>query len=445
MPKYLRYINQLKYTTMNRFNNAEILSNSLVGVEFEFYSNKDIRTTARDLSTLLSKKIRVEDKAHSDFIPTDKEFKIEPDFSGGEKLMELVTGAQDYRSARLMIIKVSQWISENGYTNDRSSIHLNISFDSNKVEDNMRIINMNVLKFILDFDEDSVFDMFPQRENSAYSKSIKFVLPNSETFNVDGSLIDANNFTFPKSKYYGVNFEKRIKNYLEFRYIGGEDWEKKTGKVLRLLDSFICQLWKSTESNIFSGPNSLELKRILSNNRRIINARNDSSVIEKEWKNIEFTVDLHKDKQIIDLYWTNIQKRVLRLFTHGSLKKGHINYDTDSGRVQVKDGELSYCVNLEGYDFINCDIRGELVSCDIFGGTTDSSDLLYCNFYNGAEILSTKLKNCYISSDTTAKDCYIYGKGMFKGTMIGGIFREGMYDKKRAKFDGTEKIKYIEV
>jgi len=430
---------------MNRFNDAEILSKCRVGVEFEFYSNKTIKDTARELATLLDKKIRVEDKAHSDFVPTDKEFKIEPDFSGGEKLMELVTGAQDYKSSRLMIIKVSQWIQENGFTNDLSSIHLNLSFDSDKVNDTRRIINMNVLKFILDFDEDSVFDLFPKRENSAYAKSIKFVLPNSETFNIDGKLIDENNFTFPKSKYYGVNFEKRISNYLEFRYIGGKDWEKKTAKVLHLLDSFLVQLWKSTESKWFSGSNSLELKKILSKNKRIIDARLDSSVIEKKWKNIDFTIDLHKDKQIIDLHWANIQKRVLRLFTHGALKKGHINYDSDTGKVQIKGGELSYCVGLDNYDFIDCDIRGELENCDIFGGTMDGSDVTHCNFYNGAKIHSTKLKNCYVGSDSTAEDCYVYGRGIFKGKMIKGIFREGTYDKKRARFKGTEKLRYVEV
>jgi hypothetical protein len=118
---------------MNNINNSDILKNALVGVEFEFYSNKDIDTTAKELAGLLGKKIRVEAKAHSDFEVTRDEFKIEPDMSGGEKLMELVTGAQPYYAARMMIIKVCKWIEENGYTNDRSSIHLNLSFDTDKI------------------------------------------------------------------------------------------------------------------------------------------------------------------------------------------------------------------------------------------------------------------------------------------------------------------------
>ena len=102
---------------MNNINNSKILENALIGVEFEFYSNKSIDDTAKELASLLGKKIRVESKAHSDFEVTRDEFKIEPDMSGGEKLMELVTGAQPYHSGRMMIIKVCKWIEENGYTN----------------------------------------------------------------------------------------------------------------------------------------------------------------------------------------------------------------------------------------------------------------------------------------------------------------------------------------
>ena len=79
---------------MNNLNESKILQNALVGVEFEFYSNFSAEDTAKKLEKLLGKKIHVEDKAHSDFEVTRDEFKIEPDMSGGAKLLELVTGAQ---------------------------------------------------------------------------------------------------------------------------------------------------------------------------------------------------------------------------------------------------------------------------------------------------------------------------------------------------------------
>jgi hypothetical protein len=431
---------------MNTFNDSEILKNALVGVEFEFYSNISIEETAKELAGILNKKIRVEEKAHSDFVVTADEFKIEPDMSGGAKLMELVTGAVPYYSARLMIINVCSWIEKNGYTNDRSSIHLNLSFDKNKIEDKNRISKMNVLKFILDFKENQVFKFFPERKDSAYAKSIKFILPNKDTYFFDGKTINQQNFIYPDSKYYGINFEKRHSNYLEFRYIGGADWEKKTSTILHMLDGFLVQLWNSTESKRFTDLNALELKKILAGNKRIIDSRRDWREIEKNWKHVQFSVDLHKEAKIIDIYWANIKEQVMRLFTHGAISKGHINYDTDSGRVQVKDGKLSYCVELDNYDFINCHIRGEISHSDLFQCQLEGSDIDECNFYDNCQINSSKIKNSYIHRSCHLNDAYVYGKnGIFKGSMKGGIFREGKYDKKTAKFDNTEKVLYQEV
>ena len=106
-----------------------VLNASQIGIEFEFYSNLEVEETQKALSKLLDRKIRLEDKAHSDFQPSAEVFKMEPDMSGGKGLIELVTGAMPYRDARLVIIRMLGWIRENGYTTDRASIHLNMSFN----------------------------------------------------------------------------------------------------------------------------------------------------------------------------------------------------------------------------------------------------------------------------------------------------------------------------
>jgi hypothetical protein len=130
-----------------------VLNASQIGIEFEFYSNIDQNATTDALSKLLNRKIQLEDKAHSDFQPSKDVFKLEPDMSGGKGLMELVTGPMLYRDARLVIIKMLGWIKENGYTTDRASIHLNMSFNPDYLEDKMMIAKMNILKFILDDSE----------------------------------------------------------------------------------------------------------------------------------------------------------------------------------------------------------------------------------------------------------------------------------------------------
>lgn len=425
---------------MNNLNDSKILENALVGVEFEFYSNKSIEDTAQELGKLIGKQIRIETKAHSDFEVTQDIFKIEPDMSGGAKLMELVTGALPYFAARLMIIKVNDWIDTYGYTNDRSSIHLNLSFDKNKIERKDRISKMNTLKFILDFNEEQVFKFFPTREDSAYAKSIKFVIPKEDVAFYDSKYINQQNFIYPDSKYYGVNFEKRHKNYLEFRYVGGADWQKKTSTILHLVDRFLIQLWNSTESTQFTDLNAIELKKIISKNQRIIDARRDWRTISENWKDTKFTVDLQDDPKVVSLYWNNIKDRVVKLFTHGDFQKGHINYDSDTGKVQVQNGRLNYCVDLEGYEFVGTFARGEFSHCDFFSCQVEGSDISDSNFYASTQITSSKIKSSYVHKSCVLDDCYIYGKGKFNGTMNKGIFREGGYNKKTSVFNQTEII-----
>jgi hypothetical protein len=86
---------------------------------------------------------------------------------------------------------------------------------------------------------------------------------------------------------------------------------------LHLVDQFLLQLWKSTENTDFTSLNAIELKKIISENKRIIDARKDWKTISKNWKDVKFTVDLKEDAKVVDLYWQSVKERVMKLFTHG--------------------------------------------------------------------------------------------------------------------------------
>lgn len=427
---------------MNNLNDANILQNALVGVKFEFYSNFSAQESANKIAHLLGKKVHVEDKLHNTFNVTKDEFKIEQDILGGAKSLELITGPLLYTAARLMIISVCKWVEENGHTDERSAIRLNLSFDINKTENKYRISKMNTLKFILDFNEEQVYKFFPSIKDSATAKSIKFVLPKDDTYFFDGMYINQQNFIYPGSSHYGINFEKRHKNYLEFKYIEGNEWEKNVTTILYLIDSFLLQIWKSTENTGFTQLNAIELKKIISQNQRIIEARRDWKTIKDNWKDVNFTVDLKNDPRIVDLHWARLRDRVIYLFTHGGLTKGDINYDSDNGVVQVQDGKLENGIDLRGYEFVGCSLRGEFTDCNMYGCDINSSHLHNCNFYSGTQINLSRIESSYVHGSCTISKCYVYGNGVLKGTMNGGVFKEGTYDKKLAKFNDTEVIKY---
>ena len=415
-----------------------ILNAALVGVEFEFYSNIGLEETRKSLSDLLGRPIRLETKAHSEFQPSADEFKIEPDMSGGKGLMELVTGALPYRNARIMIDNVLEWIRENGYTNDRASIHINLSFDKKYLEDPAMISKMNVLKFILDFNEKQIYKFFPNREDSVYAKSIKWIMPRDESYFFDGSNISSMNYKFADTKYYGINFSKKEKNYLEFRYLGGADYENKKDSIFYMTESFLMQMWNSCNRPLFTEENKIELKRILHKNLPIIESLTDFRKINKHWPDIHLLVDLQEHEQIIKMHWAKIKTQVMNLIANGSMTAGIINYDSDLSRIQIKSGKFGVCYLLENYDFVDCELSGNIETSNIYGGVSKGANFLRCDFYRAAEIIESKIESSYVHGSCTVTNSYVFGRdGIFKGRMVGGIFREGNMSKE-ARFEDTE-------
>ena len=417
-----------------------VLNGSQIGIEFEFYSNLELEETQKSLSKLLNRKIRLEDKAHSDFQPSNEVFKMEPDMSGGKGLVELVTGAMQYRDARIVIIKMLGWIRANGYTTDRASIHLNMSFNPDYLGDKMMISKMNILKFILEFDEKRVYKYFPNRENSTYAKSIKWVMPKNEAFYYNENLISSDNFTFANTKYYGINFEKAQKNYLEFRYVGGKDYEKKADDILHLAEMFIMSVWKSCFNPMFTPENKIEMKRILQKNAPLMEMLKDYTAVNKHWPKIHILVDLQDNPQVIEVQWARFKTKVLDLLAHGGMEEGVINYDSDYSEVQVKDGKFKTAYILNGFEFVNCELSGNIENCGIYSCKITGAQILRSNLYQGTEIMDSKVESSFVHGSCTLKNCYVFGKdGIFKGKMEGGIFREG-YVGPHARFSNETEV-----
>lgn len=427
---------------MNKLNRQSaresILNAALIGIEFEFYSNKNLEETHKQIESLLGLPISLEDKAHSDFQPSADHFKMEPDMSGGSGLIELVTGPIAYRNARIIVIKILSWIRENGYTTERASIHINISFDKKYLEDPSMVSKMNILKFILTFNEKQVFKFFPNREDSVYAKSIKWVMPKGESVHFDINHINPLNFIFPDTKYYGVNFLKKQKNYLEFRYIGGKDYEKRQEDILYLTERFILQLFKACMYTEFTPEDRIELKYILNKNLPVLQALKDYRNLNKHWPKINVLVDLQDDYQVIKVQWDRIKHRVLGLIVNGSLTEGIINYDSDFGSIQVKDGKMLTCFLAEKYEFISSELSGNFKNCHFYGCEVKGSDIEISNFYQGTIVKESKIKSSFVHGSCEVINSYVFGKdNIFKGKMVGGIFREGNIGP-HARFDDVE-------
>lgn len=413
---------------------------SIVGFEFEFFSNKDLTQTKNDLSKALNKKIRIEEKAHSMFSPSADEYKLEPDNSGGTGMIELVTGPTPFNEAKLILAKMLKWIKENGSTTDRCSIHVNLAFDLNKTGSNLSMSKLDIGKFVLNFDEDMVYSEFPNRKDSVYAKSIKFIVPLNGMTQFSPESILWKNYAFVNEKYYGVNFTKIPKGYIEFRYIGGENYENKYNSILRLTEHFILSLYETLINPVYTKKDIAELKRILEKHKGVISSYRSYLKFKEKFPNIKLTVDLSSVDSIVEMYYPKVRDALFQILTKGGMTKGKINYDSDLGKLQLKDTVLNKCFELRGVDIVDSEIKGNIIGCDIFNCDVKSSSMFECNVFGMSIISDSKIEDSYVSRNVEVNNSYVFGKrGVFSGHMKGGIFRVGRATP-HATFDDTEVI-----
>ena len=413
---------------------------SKIGIEFEFFANEGMDEVKRSLSQALNKQIRVEVKAHSEFTPSDEIFKLEPDNSGGSGMIELVTGPMPFVESKLIIAKTLKWIRENGSTNERCSIHINVAFDGKKLGPSTNVSSLDIGKFVLNFNEEAVYEAFPNRRDSVYAKSIKFIVPLSGMTQPSPGRISWKNYMFVSEKYYGVNFSKLPKNYIEFRYLGGADYEKKYNTILNMTEHFVLSLYESLVDPVYNENDLKILDSLLEKHKSVIESYKTYSAFKRKYPNIKLMVDLKTYDQIVETFYPKMREKIFELLTKAGLEEGLINYDADTGKMQLKNAELMKCFEISGIDIVDCKIQGNIIGCDIFSTELINSSMMMCNLFGATDAISSKIEDSYVSKNVVVKDSYVFGpRGVFSGDMEGGIFRLGRATE-FAKFENTEII-----
>ena len=104
----------------------------------------------------------------------------------------------------------------------------------------------------------------------------------------------------------------------------------------------------------------------------------------------------------------------------------------------LKDGKFKTAYLLNGFEFIDCELSGNIENSGIYGGTVEGAQILRSQLYKGCEVKDSKIESSYVHGSCTLTNCFVFGRdGIFKGKMVGGIFREGGIGK-HARFDDTE-------
>jgi len=429
---------------MDNFSNKYInffdtLKKSVIGFEFEFYTNRSffrlLELFNRELDPI---KVHGRRKYHSEFEPDEYNFKIEPDYSGGPDMVELVTGPMPYVNAKIILLKILKLLQDHAKTDERCSIHINISFDEDLIDDK-NVMDINKLKMILEIDEDLIFKYFPDRENNFYSKSIKKLVPfKGYNYLTDAVNLTLNNFQLTDdTKYYGVNLKESYHGRLEFRYIGGTDYQFKTREIMELMDYFISLSWNSITEEL-SEENIEDLRKYLDENINIFKNFLRLESFVAEFPTIQLEIDKNDTFLIVKSQYSQIQDKLYDIIRNiYDLNNCIINYDSTENRVEIVDASFETIFTLKGIGIIDSNVVGgeyirvELTNTDIKNAHLNNCELRNVNAFN------CKLEGCTVDETSTLKETY-FASGTMNGQFISGVMRGGIVGEMGELLDGVD-------
>ncbi|MCK9574586.1 MAG: hypothetical protein WC979_01635 [Candidatus Pacearchaeota archaeon] len=434
-----------------KYTEDEILNSSKIGFEFEFLTKEEPLIVARSLTETLGIKVVVpmnvdsfnspELKYHTPVTTTANLFKIESDFSGGKDCKELITGPLPFADAKIVLLKVLKWIDENAWTTERTAIQLNISFDAWKIKMQTPISHMNKVKFCLGFNEEFVWKRFPNRKDSVYAKSIKNMVINSI---FDIGVANANSqFTVAPTKYYAVNLTKAPLNYIEFRFLGGADYQKKKQDILEVLEFSITSLYTLSQTTTLNQNDITKLNKILDDHKKYLDCYKNPELFKKTFPHINLTFDMKNDIQTLKSSWSHVNDMLFKFLVASKCEKMDINYDSEIGALQIKDADLQ---NVECFDLelVHCTGYGIFTRCKFYNCEMDKTHFIECDVIKDNTLKGCKVENTNVQKSNLMQDCYVANDGIYiiDCKMEEGVFRKG---KKGANADISPETSIVSI
>lgn len=399
-------------------NRAFIFENLVCGFECEFYSPFARKSLAEMLSKELGKKVHALNTHDPGFPLSESTFKIEPDFSGGMKMHELVTGKLPYYEAIHVLYKIYNFIDEYCYTSDRCGVHVNLSINEKALGLKTKMEQMNTFKFIIGLDEQKIFDIWPSYQQSkiqkVYKNPISFIYPKnrfiSETYN-PATMTSSADFAMPQSKYYGINFEKLRQGYIEVRYAGGIEYQKKKNQTTALINLIGEHLYYTLLNNKTYSPEELaKINKIVIDHKTIATKMRTYENMRRNFPQMIFLADMKENHELLRTRYLEIRDRFTDFVNFTGIKECVVNYDSARKRLQIKGAKIKSSTVLEGIDFFECSIESELKDCFIYESKVTSSLMTECYISNYNTIKYSFLDHCRYDASGNSSIKYSYLK-----------------------------------
>lgn len=402
----------------NLFQNDNIVGNSLIGFEFRGIFKYDDDDLIERLKSVLNREISFSNIEYKLLEPTDSTAMLMKD-----GLYSIVrTNLYNYYEAVYVMPKILELLKEMKEVKN-TYIHFDISFN----KDFCNVENLNLIKFLLDFNESSVLKNIGDVTENGDIKKITTFKPTSYSDCLDKvqKQIESYRYLDEDSSIYGLDFSDINVGVLKFKYAEGIDYRNKWEGILKSLNHTITTLYNSTKYPELTDEQVKKIDEYNEEYDEYEKAFRCYELFAEKYKSIKITSDLNDDKSVIDVIFPSIKEKLFDLVIVNNVKSAEINYDSDVSRLQVKDITLKGCYHLNGVDIVDSEIQNSNIrNCDIYDTKITNSNIIDCNLFGYGNCKDSKFKNCFISRNIDLKDCDVTGKlGKMGGTMRGGSLK----------------------
>jgi len=370
----------------------EVLNFSEIGLVFEFYSTKKTDFILENIGNSIGKNIIITGELK--YSPTYTNSILVKEYDATRSRYQLHLAPQNYHSVIPIIDEVTKWINENCETTFDTGLKISLSFNHRYLETLDSISQMNPARLMLKFDENFIYERFPERKNSPYALSIKTLVPIKTYINeaeIKNYIIQMLNS--PYGEYYGINFKNYTQGILECNYIGGKDYVSKPKEIKDILEYFIIKAYQSINEEDINQFELNEIKKITKDFEKIQMAFWDPDIFLKEFENLKVYVDLQRSTQILKTYWDKIRLPLFEMIISGGLREGQFNFDSEIGVFQLRKGNVNSLI--KNMELMSCKLGGIIENCDLIG-----CDINKARIYNSNFVKNNKINESYIQNTT---------------------------------------------
>lgn len=400
----------------NLFQNDTITGNSLLGFEFCGIFKEEENVLIEKLKKILNRDISYSNVDYKLLEPTDLSAVLIKD----GKYHIIKTPMYSYFEAIYLLPNIFEFLGElKDFKN--TYFYVKIGFNNEYIN----LSNLNLMKFILTYNEDFVMSKLPSFDKNEYVEKITDIKP--KDFNSCSELVQKQieALKFTDDDIYGLDFSNLNIGIVKFKYARELNYRNKWEDIIKCINHTIITLSNATNYIEFDDKELEKIDKYNEEFGKFTQAFSCYELFKAKYKSIKLTVDLSNDKANIDVIYPSIKEQLFNIVICNGIKEATINYDTDVSRLQLKDIELKKCHHLHGVDIVDSEIDNSYIKdCDFYDTKITNSKIVNCNLFGYADCKDSKFKDCFISRNIKLTDCDVYGElGKMGGTMVGGTLK----------------------